>query len=382
MVDIRKMYAHVYFDVPQDQLGIAVYALGRVPGFAGALDEQLEEVTGSKNAYKLFLRTLGQDVEPETLRDGRFFTYENLEERLKTLDLLGKLIAKDKKAQVVVDLDDPVFWFNLRLKNLPRQKRYAYEQLTDEEKSAIGEKIQAEEIGRLTETDSEDGLLENAQNLYNSVSRELHPTTGPKDFEGSAKYPAPTPPTFLTSKELNFVYYPGFRGAHNMAKVPKSDTVVYPKKAPSEKKWMTIIIEDTKALMNFELRNAPVQELDRVSEVLARTFFAGTTGMSPETKLMEFNKLVGPVRRKAAEMLIELKRKYSKEASNMPGSWIDLATGQIFKSEEALLAAKDNQEEEQEEYREPLAAKVKELALKLLRNGNMKGFKQLSGLDE
>lgn len=379
-LDVRKMYAHIYFEVPQNQLGIAVYAHGKIPGFSGVLDEDVQEITKSKAAYNLFINTLGPDnITKEELRDGRVFQYNQLEEKLKTLDLLGKLIAKDKSAQVTIDLDDPMFWYNVRTKDLPKQKKYMLEQLEDSEKLELGKKFREDSmLGKLLNAKDEEGLKSALQNTYNELARYIHPMHGPKDFPGTKKYPAPTPPTFLISKEYDFAYYPGYRGAHYMAKIPKKQEYVYPhgKGVSSEKKWATILVENTTQILGYPLSQVEVMELDRISEVLARVFYYGTGKLGTDPKIMDFNKLVGPVRNKAVSMLVELKHSQAKTAG-LPGTWIDLGTGQTFKSEEQLLAARKD-----DDSRLPLAAKIKNLADKLLKSGNFQGFQKLLGINK
>jgi hypothetical protein len=340
MTSIYRMYAHVYFQIASNQLSIAVYGLGKIPGFSGALDEELQETTKQKKAYDLFVNILGQDsqLSKEELQQGRIFNYNQLKEQLNTLNLLGKLIAKDTEAQVVIDLDDPNFWLELEMRNISDAKREIISKLPIEKKNELGNKLKEKAMEKLLASESSEDLHASLQKAYIAVSRGLYPQTGPKDFPGTKKYPSPTPPTFLVSKEYDFAYYPGFRGAHYMTKTPSSDLYVYPheKDTPHEEKWMTDIIQDTTEYTNSVLASIDPKELDYITEVLARLFFKSL----PETSKAGFNRALIPVKNKAITMLSALANEAElKTASSIIGTWIDLNTGLTYKSEQQLLAA-------------------------------------------
>ena len=167
MVDKSKMYAHVYFNIPANSLGIAVYALGKIPGFSGILSEDLQDMTKSRKAYDLFLKTLGGDeMSKEELQEGRLLSYNRLKDKLNTLDTLGKLIAKDKEAQVTIDLDDPATWLEMKLKNLPPEKQYVVKNLPEDKKRDIGQNIRQKELEKLLKADSTEELRDELQNIY------------------------------------------------------------------------------------------------------------------------------------------------------------------------------------------------------------------------
>lgn len=339
MTSIYRMYAHVYFQIAANQLSIAVYGLGKIPGFSGALDSELQETTKQKKAYELFLNVLGQgQLSKEELQQGRMFNYNQLKDQLNTLNLLGKLIAKDTEAQVVIDLDDPNFWLELEMRKIPDAKRAIINKLSTEKKTELGNRLKEKGMEKLLSSESVEDLHSALQKAYISISRGLYPQTGPKDFPGTKKYPSPTPPTFLVSKAYDFAYYPGFRGAHYMTKVPSSDLYVYPheKDTPSEQKWMMDVIQDTTEYTNRVLASIDIEELDYITEVLARTFFKSLSG----TTKADFNRALIPVKSKAIEMLSALASEAEqKTASSTIGTWIDLSTGQIYKTEQQLLAA-------------------------------------------
>ena len=273
-MDKRKMYAHVYFDIPGNSLGIAIYSLAKIPGFSGKLDPQLKDLTGHGKAYSLFLDTLGSGrISQEELQQGRIFQYNQLEEQVKKLELLGKLIAKDKEAQVVIDLDDLNFWFEAKLGELSSSQRdLIRKKLPQDQKDSLASQFREETLSELKSVSNVEELYDAMQKMYISVSRSISPQTGPKDFKEKSKYPRPSPPTFLTSKEYNILYYPGFRGAHHMRQIPQSDALVYPK-GSSEQKWMQTLITNTAEYTGMPLSNIKIEELDYITEVLAKMFF-------------------------------------------------------------------------------------------------------------
>ena len=359
--DRRKMYAHVYFDLSQDSCGVAVYSIGKVPGFSKKLSPELQDATGKTKARDAFLKILGKgEITPEQLQLGKVFKFEDMQERLHQLDLLGKLIAGDTTADIVVDLDDPMFWFEAAIQNWPRAKQNIAHGLSDEQKIQLGNTVREQELEReLKEAETAEDLADALQRLYIYVSRKVHPTAGPMDFPGSKKYPAPTPPAFLVSEELNFAYYPGFRGAQWMRKIPKEHTKeVYPMggedDVPTQEKWQTTIIPDCKEFTEMPLQMIDVKALDYVSEVLARMFFYNLP--RGDMSAMAFNQSVEPMREKAKAMLSKIGDQYreSVTAGMEVGTWIHLGTGKTYDTEEDLLA--DNPDAEAEL---PLAASVK-----------------------
>lgn len=359
-VDKRKMYAHIYFDLPQDSLGIAVYALGKVPGFAKKLDPELAEATGKSRARDAFLQILGKDdITPDELQLGKTFKFEDIKDRLNQLELLGQQIAKDEDADISVNLDDPMFWFEAKFQDWTRSQQQVAQQLPDAQKIQIGTKHREDEMGKeLGEATTAEELEEALQRLYVYVSRKIHPSTGPKDFPGNKSYPKPTPPAFLASEEMNLVYYPGFRGAQWMGKAPEPGASrVYPmgkeEEVPSDQKWQTILIPDCKAYTEVNLQQIDVRTLDQISEILAKMFFNNLP--QTEMNIMAFNQSVEPIKEKAKSILSRLgeQQKELIVASMEVGTWIHLGTGKTYDNEEDLLS---DLEEVQEEL--PLAASI------------------------
>ena len=163
-MDKRKMYAHVYFDIPGNSLGIAIYSLAKIPGFSGKLDPQLKDLTGHGKAYSLFLDTLGSGrISQEELQQGRIFQYNQLEEQVKKLELLGKLIAKDKEAQVVIDLDDLNFWFEAKLGELSSSQRdLIRKKLPQDQKDSLASQCREETLSELKS-------VSNVEELYDAM---------------------------------------------------------------------------------------------------------------------------------------------------------------------------------------------------------------------
>lgn len=358
-VDRRKMYAHVYFDLGANTLGLAVYSIGKIPGFSGALSEDLKQGTQTGKAYDLFLKTLGKEnFTKEELQLGKRFNYHEIEEKLKKLDTLGKLHAEDPDANVVVDLDDPLVWFNSRMNLLPEEKQKKAQGLLEQKKIEIGQRIRAQELEQdMAEAMTPEDQEEILQRVYPTLARGLNPKSGPKDFPGKKS----VPPTFMVSKQFDVAYYPGFRGAQYMTKTPKSLEYVHPQQTEDNKsKWHHVLITDTKQFMDGKPLSAfEVEPLDYASEVLARLFFYKLSEAGEKSlAIMDFNRAVEPVTTKAKSMLKQISEtKDEKVASNMIGTWIDLYNGKTYKSEMSLIVSKANQVSEQEKL--PLAAKRK-----------------------
>lgn len=347
-VDRRKMYAHIYFDLDQNQLGLAVYAIGKLPGFSGALSDDLKNETGSSKAYDLFLKTLEKEnITKEELQLGKAFSLSDIEDKLNRLDILGKLHAKDPQAQVVVDIDDPMFWAQFKISQLPKDKQAQYKSYSDDQKRELGEQIKKTESGALLENiSSPEQLQEAMQKIYVSVARSINPNLGPKEYASSKS----SPPTFLVSKEHNFAYYPGFRGAQYMSKIPKALDYVHPQQEKdTSMKWYEIILPDTKQFTGGRsLGQIRVEHLDYISENLSQLFFKGLAGSGErDLSIEDFKRSLVPVKSKSKELLLkfseqETKLSNLKIGSSRIGSWIDLFSGKIYDSEQELLSAKAN----------------------------------------
>jgi len=376
-VDRRKMYAHVYFDLSVNTLGLAVYAIGKIPGFSGALSDELKEATQASKAYDLFLKTLGKEYfTKEELQLGKRFNLHEIEDKLKRLDILGKLHADDPETNVVVNLDDPLIWFNSRVNLLSEEKQARAKKMTEEKKTEIGKQIKAQEFDQdMSNALTPEEQQEVMQRVYPTLARGLNPKSGPKDFPGKKSIP----PTFMTSKEFDAAYYPGFRGAQYMTKTPKSLEYVHPQRAEdTSSKWHHILIPDTKVLMDGKPLSAfEVEPLDYASEVLARLFFYKLSEAGEKSlTIMDFNKAVEPVAAKAKTMLKQISEtKEEKTASSTIGTWIDLYDGSTYDSEAQLIAAKTSQSKQ----RLPLAAKrkINKLAQHLLQQKKFKLYAKL-----
>jgi hypothetical protein len=388
-VDRKKMYAHVYFDLDKDQLGIAVYAIGKVPGFSSSLSEDLIKETGTSRARDLFLQTLEEkNISPEELQLGKAFTLDQMQDKLDRLNILGKIVAKDPQAQIVADIDDPMFWAQMDANQLPKNKKAEYEKLSDQQKRSIGERLKNNATSALLTAETPEQLKEAMQKIYVSIARKVNPKLGPKEYASSKS----SPPTFLISKEFNFAYYPGFRGAQYMSKVPSALQYVHPqhekdKIVENDLKWYNILIPDTKDFTEGRaLDQIKIEKLDYISEDLAQLFFRNLAGSGDkDLTIMDFNRSVEPVRSKAKRALSEISEQEAsvpglKIASTAIGTWIDLFTGKTYSSEQELLASKVELLKSLEQKREiPLAAKVKiyRLAGYFLGKQNHKVYSQL-----
>jgi len=379
-VDRRKMYAHVYFDLSANTLGLAVYAIGKIPGFSGALSDELKQATQASKAYDLFLKTLGKEYfTKEELQLGKRFNFHEIEDKLKKLDILGKLHAEDPDASVVVNLDDPLMWFNSRVNLLSEEKQARAKNMAENKKKEIGKQIKAQEFDQdMANALTPEEQQEVMQRVYPTLARGLNPKSGPKDFPGKKS----VPPTFITSKEFDVAYYPGFKGAQYMTKTPKSLEYVHPQQAEdASSKWHHILVPDTKPLMGGKPLSAfEVEPLDYASEVLARLFFYKLSEAGEKSlTIMDFNKAIEPVTAKAKTMLKQISEpKEEKTASSTIGTWIDLHDGRTYDSEAQVIAAKTSQAQSEQE-RLPLAAKSKinKLAQHLLQQKKFKLYARL-----
>jgi len=379
-VDRRKMYAHVYFDLSANTLGLAVYAIGKIPGFSGALSDELKQATQASKAYDLFLKTLGKEYfTKEELQLGKRFNFHEIEDKLKKLDILGKLHAEDPDASVVVNLDDPLMWFNSRVNLLSEEKQARAKNMAENKKKEIGKQIKAQEFDQdIANALTPEEQQEVMQRVYPTLARGLNPKSGPKDFPGKKS----VPPTFITSKEFDVAYYPGFKGAQYMTKTPKSLEYVHPQQAEdASSKWHHILVPDTKPLMGGKPLSAfEVEPLDYASEVLARLFFYKLSEAGEKSlTIMDFNKAIEPVTAKAKTMLKQISEpKEEKTASSTIGTWIDLHDGRTYDSEAQVIAAKTSQAQSEQE-RLPLAAKSKinKLAQHLLQQKKFKLYARL-----
>lgn len=369
-VDRRKMYAHVYFDLAQDNLGLAVYAIGKIPGFSGKLLGDLASQAETSKAYDLFLKTLGKEsISKQELQQGKIFNFSDMKDKLKALDYLGKAHAQDASAQVLVNLDDPMFWFNFKLGELPTSEQKKLLIISDEEKKKLGEQVKESQLDDLFSSINTEEELDSAfRKIYTTVSRSINPKSGPKDFPKSKKYPTNSPPTFLYSEDYDVAFYPGFRGAQYMTKVPSSLEYVHPQEAEQSEKWQTILVPDTKEYLSLPLNKVDVEFLDYTSEVLAKMFYHNLEQAGEKSlTIMDFNKASSPVSSKAKDLLTKIGQQIissdtTKTASSLIGKWIDLYTGKIYSSEQELL--QDKLKYESSEYKRPLAAKTKERMLK------------------
>ena len=220
------------------------------------------------------------------------------------------------------------------------------------------------------------------QKIYVIVSRKTNPRSGAKDFPSSAP-----PPSFLVSERLNLAYYPGFRGAQYMAKIPKSLDLVHPVKSQNkEEKWHKVLITDTRQYTDGKpLTIFQAEPLDYITEVLARLFFYNLAGAGDrDLHIMDFNRAVIPVESKSHDLLKNLSDSIQKvkTASKIVGTWIDLYDGTTYESEQALLANKKNQNESELEQKIPLAAQVKiqKIARLFLNKGRLDIYRKLKGL--
>lgn len=365
MTKFDNAYAHVYFDLKTDKLGIAVYQRGVIPGFSGNLSNELAEILGQQKGYHAFLSLIGpQNMSSEMLQQGGILNYSKIEDRLNNLDLVAEQIAKDKhqkagrsadefnKPVTTVDLDDPLFWFDLKISQLSAANKEVFEDLPQPEKIKQGNQIKERIFKILKKPQTDQQLYQAFQKIYATIARSLNPKQGPKIYENTKRK---TPPTFLASKEYDFVFYPGYKGAHNLTRVPTNKDSIYPK--AGKDKWALNIIPDITDLTDIPAREMNPAELDQITEALASMFYQ-KLGEYPEKNFAAFNRAVLPLKAAATRMLMKLSNQQSvKTASSEISTWIDLQTGKTYKSEQQLLADQRSEQGQQLE----LAAQVRRL---------------------
>jgi hypothetical protein len=397
------MYANVYIDPKSHKLGIAVYAYGKIPGFSRMVrspEEQeairfaLEETFGAKDvdtskAFNIFhnlaLDDSDKPMKGVELQRGNIFSYEKFKDRLDILGGFGEYFQN--KVSIFADLDDPMMWFGLELANTSSRSEAAIlEELPQQEKIARGEKIRQQHLKSLVHSDNTTQFEEALRRLYILISRSRHFGVGPKDYSTSnPAHSPPSPPTFLISKEMDFVFYPGFRGGISMTRLPTDKKMIFPISKPgvdptTEKKWASILVPDIRAYLQDISLEKPssslIMELDYVTEATAQTFYNSIT--VPEPSYAAFEKALIPTRAKAVALLERLEKVLSTHrkiaSSGMIETWIDLSTGQIFKSEEQLLASMRSSSQEQQE-KLPLAAhSLRRIANILIRHKRLRSI--------
>lgn len=399
MTKFYRMYANIYIDPKSHKLGIAVYAYGKIPGFSRIVkspEEQvairlaLEETLGVKDvdtskAFNIFhnlaLDDNNKPMSGAELQRGNVFRYEEFKDKLDILRGFGEYFQN--KTSIFADLDDPMMWFGLELANASSRSEAAIlNELPQQEKIAKGEKMRQHHLQSLRNRDNTPAQSEEAlRRLYILISRARHFEVGPKDYSPSK----PAPPTFLVSKELGFVFYPGYRGGISMTRLPTDKNMVFPKTKPdsdptTEKKWASTLIPDIRAYIQEVFLEKPssslVMELDYITEATAQTFYNSIT--VPEPSYAAFEKALVPTRVKAISLLERLEKVLSAHrkvaSSGMIETWIDLSTGQIFKSEEQLLSSMHSNSKEQQE-KLPLAAhSLRRIASILIRHKRLRSI--------
>ena len=85
-VNRTRMYAHVYFDLRNDQLKIAVYSIAKIPNFSGKLPESLKQRYGHSNAYDVFTQTLREEISPDEIQSGKAFSHSRIQDKLEALE--------------------------------------------------------------------------------------------------------------------------------------------------------------------------------------------------------------------------------------------------------------------------------------------------------
>ena len=369
--DRRKMYAHVYFNMPKDELGIAVYSIGRIPGFSGKLNKDLKDATGITNAYKLFEEVMGKKISKEELQAGKVFNYENVSKRIKVLDKLNKYHA-GKDSNATVNLDDAKIWFQIAYEQLDSTRQLIAKGLPEDKQDRLGLNFRTREIKDLEaaiELGDKEQIENELRELYLYVSSNVG-TMSTKEFEGQKL----SPPTMIYSEDFGVAFYPGFRGARYMRPIPKGLALIHPRDetgAPTapEDKWYHIIIPDTKIYTdNRPLNNIDIKDLNSTTEQLAKMFFKNLNQVAGFKDLTKghFNQAISPVIELAKKLLGQMDSDNKKVASSEVGCWIDLQTGKIYDTEEAVVSAKTQERESPPEEEYALVAKrIQNLFLKL-----------------
>jgi hypothetical protein len=398
----NRLYAHVFFD--SSELNIAVYKLGKIPGFSrDIVDPELQEHIGSK-AFDAFAKILEGKISAKQMQQGGIIDYENIKEDLPVIERLARNITQDSSLKVIVDLDQTKIWWEFFLSELSRDvDREAEEKLNIEEKKKKALEYKNYVLKRIQEeTKNKEQFF---RKLYTFISFKYYPKHGPKDYSRSTKDQSPPiPPTFLVSKGNpssglpGFVFFPGYRGAHYLTQTPKAPEegkkslfFTAPGETTSEdaspahgkpiQTWYTKLIPNVKKYTKDQLPLSFFNhaELIFTTEEVAHSFYEGLSDSSTAS-WAAFNKATPKAKEKAVELIGKLEPTSDKAASNEIGVWIDLQTGKIFNSEESLISSMKNEEQT---YSEGFAIaakskfKISKIAGSLLLKGNRKLFKKL-----
>jgi hypothetical protein len=345
-VDISKMYAHIYFDLAsQGKLGVAVYSVASIPGFASKpgelVKEHYPEFTSGK---ELFLSTFDEKskLSPEEVQAGKVFTLQEIEDKIPEISLRGKALADNPDADLVLNIDDPDFWASALP---PNQRQHAIEardatiQILSDPSRALHDALATNDQAKLI--DAKQALHLAFQRLYVIVSRIWNPSTGSKQYPKRKN-----PPTILFSGIHNVAYYPGYRGSPYMSEVPKLDSKsIHTHREEPGKYWHEIVVDNIAQVAGHAPSTIQVEVLDQITEVLAQLFYKQIRKSANPLDLRQtdFNQALIPLRDKANTLLTQIDESDLKDlttASHFIGTWIDLYTGQIFKSLAQLLAAK------------------------------------------
>lgn len=362
--NINKLYAHVYFDISgPGVMGIAVYALPKIPGFSGKPSELLNKyMPGFKNANELFLTMMEQEgvrFNPGILHSGKVFLYPELgsevQSKLSKFQAAGALQAEDKSAQVVVNLDSPELWARVGNKKFASEEEKmahggqikqqvvdtSLEQPLREYVDALKEYLQDKSNLQLRERYEEkyDHLENVMTKLYIAVSGITNPKYRTKSYSGKSQ-----PPTILFSDKYKVAYYPGYRGAQYLTQKinPKSQQFyAHPQEAAEGKLWFDILIQNVDEIVEKPLFTINTSSLDYITELCAREFFKDLK-KSEELAFSDFQRSGEICKQKGLELLEGLKDEKSsplKTSSKTIDSWIDLETGELYKSLGELLSA-------------------------------------------
>lgn len=416
----NRLYAHVFFK--ENALDIAVYSLGKVPGFSTKIEDPALREEYSPFAFEAFTKILKNKLSPEQLQQGGIIDYESIKNDLPEIEKLGKEIADNPNLKVVVNLDSNALWFKFYVEEFAPADQQAAEnpECNHPEHPEFKKKsCKQAKIDRAIQY--KDDLYKTLQakskskeslykKLYTFISFKYNPDHGPKDYTKTVKQDAnatkksPTPPpTFLVSKggpgQPGFVFFPGYRGAHYLTQAPdapmegkKSPFFTAPGDTKSEdanpaigqpmKTWYTKLITDVR---KYTKNNLPPSlfnrtELVYVTEEVAHSFYKELSSDPNALSWTSFNKATPKAKETGIELIKELEPTSNKLASGETGTWIDLQTGRIFDSEESLISS---MKDEEESYSEgfAIAAKSKfrisKIASSLLLRGNRKLFKKL-----
>ena len=352
-MDRRKLYAHVYFRIPNNQLALAVYSIPKIPGFSGSVDrEELSEEFGESfavgKAQQLFSKVLGEDlISKEDQQTGKLMPYDILSEnRLELLKRVVNKISKEENPQPVINIDDPMIWYNAHYHSLTEQEKELFDTLSDDQKLQFAEKLQQVQLEAL-EDDPEAGMMR----IYTHLARAMYPKTGPKEYGGTSskskgtKYIPPVPPTLLVSKDRNLAFYPGYRGAQYMSQDPKSLKNIHPLKQSEEEKWAATLLENTLSYTNNKpLSDVRIDKLDYIVERLARIFYIQLRDQN-DLELSAFTNSILPLQELAKQLLSDATRDEAVKEAGQAETWIDLGTGRLFRTKAELLGSKQDDQE-------------------------------------